>query len=341
MRKLEYLSPTSIMKYMKDQENFYMMYMAENRAPREPQTKPMSIGSSFDAYAKSYLFHHLFGKIDPRFDFNTIFEAQVEPQNRDWAKKAGMYAFEAYKASGALADLVLMLDSAQGEPRFETTVMGAVNGYREGIERRVHEVIFLGKPDLAFINKDGADVILDWKVNGFCSDYAKSPEPGYIRIRDSHVSMESRGNNTCHTNCIAKKHKGTLINCATAMDQVNADWATQLSIYAWVLGRPIGDDFVLAVDQLCCKPSGFEYPWIRVAEHRCLTSTKFQNQVFDTACLLWDINQHGHFFRELSPEDSLKREQTLDQYGVAFEINDSNDAWLANVVKKDSSKKWF
>src|SRR4051812_14365124 len=110
MRKIEYLSPTSLELFYKNQQEFYLRYLSDKRPPRIPQDRPMSVGSSFDAHAKSYLHQNLFGKgHDPKFDLKNLFEAQVEPQNRDWALAAGQHAFDVYKRSGALADLMLDL----------------------------------------------------------------------------------------------------------------------------------------------------------------------------------------------------------------------------------------
>ncbi|KKK99128.1 hypothetical protein LCGC14_2635890, partial [marine sediment metagenome] len=86
MRIPEYLSPTSISLWQKDEELFYQRYLSENRLPREPQTQPMSIGSAFDAFCKSYLHEALFGKgADPCYSRGYLFEEQVQEHNRDWA----------------------------------------------------------------------------------------------------------------------------------------------------------------------------------------------------------------------------------------------------------------
>ena len=95
MRRPRYLSPTAISLWSKSREDYYIQYMADNRPPRDPQTMPMSIGSAFDAFAKNFLHQALFGVgNDPRFDLETLFQAQVEPQNRDWAWKNGAEAFK-------------------------------------------------------------------------------------------------------------------------------------------------------------------------------------------------------------------------------------------------------
>src|ERR1700733_9743280 len=98
MRKMAYLSPTSLSLFLKDETQFYMQYLAENRPARPPQTVPMAVGSSFDAFAKSYLYEALFGKKDPKFELMAIFEAQVEPQNRDRAYKDGEHVFKEYNS---------------------------------------------------------------------------------------------------------------------------------------------------------------------------------------------------------------------------------------------------
>src|SRR5688572_30284209 len=112
MKNIEYLSPSAISLWKESQDNYYLRYLTDVPVPRDTQNLPMSIGSAFDAYVKAFLHDNLFGKIDPRFEFDTIFEAQVESHNRDWALQNGLYVFEQYKQSGALTDLMLMLSSS-------------------------------------------------------------------------------------------------------------------------------------------------------------------------------------------------------------------------------------
>src|SRR5882672_1478920 len=176
MRKIEYLSPSSIKTWWEDPKKFYLQYLTDQRPPRTEQTRPMAAGSALDAYAKSFLHQHLFGTgTDPRFQFDTLFEAQVESQNRDWAKVAGEYLFKVYEKSGAMVDLMLDLQQAIGTPKFEFEVKGIVKGYREGVTRDVSGIILLGKPDIFYINKHACHVVLDFKVNGFCGNYSTNP----------------------------------------------------------------------------------------------------------------------------------------------------------------------
>ena len=55
MRKPKHLSYSSLSLWYKDREEFFVRYLSDTKAPRLPQENYMSIGSAFDAYAKSAL----------------------------------------------------------------------------------------------------------------------------------------------------------------------------------------------------------------------------------------------------------------------------------------------
>jgi hypothetical protein len=311
-KQVEYLSPSAITKWLKEgPEAYYLHYLTPNRPPREPQTQPMSIGSAFDAYCKSYLHDKLFGKghtDSNRFDLTAIFEAQVEEQHRDWALENGKYVFDVYKSSGALADLLNDLLGAKNSPRFEFEVRGQVNGYREGVQLTTNQVTLLGKPDAAYVNRHGIHVVLDWKVNGYCSKYPTSPLKGYVRLRGSD------GRNTgCHKDCSPYELGGMTINIAGFLEHFNEDWARQLSIYAWLCEEAVGSDYIVAIDQMSCKPCPGAKPTIRVAEHRLRVSPDFQWECFRQACEIWSIVTSDHIFRNLTLEESQARCELLDK----------------------------
>lgn len=308
-RKLKYISPSGVSKFRKDPETFYLRYLASHASGDDAQTQAMAIGSAFDAYAKSYITEKLFGKgHDPKYEFRTIFEAQVSPQWRDWAIIHGMYVFEAYKKAGVLADLLLDLQQAVNVPKFEIDVTGVINDQREGRTIVHGGVTFLGKPDVFYINKYGTHVIVDWKVNGYLSKTAKSPMPGYIRLR-------ADKNKTGHHigKCVPKMHNGTLINGAISLHELDIDWATQLTIYAWLCGCSVGEDFVAGIDQVCCAPTGTEFPDIRFAEHRMRISTQFQQETFELAVKIWNRAHSNWYFTEYTQEESEARCKLLDE----------------------------
>lgn len=294
LRMPKYLSPTSLGLFYHDRDQFFYQYLCDPRPPRPPQTDAMSVGSAFDAYVKSYLYKTLVGKGNPAFEFETIFEAQVEPHNRDEARRAGLETFEAYKLHGALADLMLDLQGCIGEPKFETTIEGIV-------EHQIGAVPFLGKPDIFFVTKNGARVIFDWKVNGYYSNSPPSPKAGYVNIlpgRDMHKS------------CVLTEINKFRVNVNSPMEHVDASWANQTSIYAWLLGEAVGEKFIVAIDQIVVNrkktPRDF-----RIAQHRTYVTEAHQQGLFDSAVKAWMQIQQGHIFDNMSLEDSKNRCELL------------------------------
>lgn len=321
MRKLEYISPSSLTIYKQDKTRYYLLYLADNKFPREPQTEPMAVGSSFDAYTKSYLHEKVIGTADPKFKFETIFEQQVQPDRRDKALIAGKHVFEEYKKSGALIDLMVELNSAVTTPRFEFDLMGQVDSQT----RTLGPVPFLGKPDLFYTNKYGARVIFDWKVNGYYS--VASPAQGYIRIRPGTGG---------HKNSMPMMFKGVTINIAQTMCMVKPDWAQQLAIYMWLCGEDVGtEDCVAAIDQVACNSKKSTPPDIRFAEHRSKISKEFQMSVFDSAQEMWKCATSGHYWPDMTLEDSQARCKALDSMLPQIDEREStsNEAWHEQVSR--------
>ena len=325
-RKVEYLSPTCIEKYTKNKTEFYFQYLCPNRPPRIPQTIPMALGAAFDAFVKSFLHEAIFGKgKDPKFDLKTLFEAQVETQNRDIAWKDGQSVFNEYKRQGALADIMLELSKAVGEPRFELAVSGVVNGYREGITTSREGVMLLGKPDLFFINSMGAHVVLDWKVNGFYSDWGASPHKGYVKIRN-----DLKNPNGSHKDAYLMMQDGIMINVAEYFELIQEDWARQLAIYGWLCGEEIGHEFIVAVDQICFSKTKV----CRVASHRSRVSKTYQWKLFALCQEIWEIVHSDHIFRDRSREESLMYCETLDkQASYLCGEGSEEDQWFAKATR--------
>jgi len=317
MRKPRYLSPTSIDLFYKDTQEFYLRYLADERPPRFPQTRPMSVGSAFDAYVKSYLHDALFDSKDPEFALDTIFESQVEEEHREWAREAGSYCFQCYKESGALADLMLELEQAVSDPRFEFTVEGRVTH-----EANVDGVVLLGKPDVYFHTKEGGAVVYDWKVNGFCSKSNTSPAKGYMSLRPQ---------NKIHKQCTAMMVNGIMINVELPLDQVNQSWATQTAIYAWLLGEEVGSKFIVGIDQLACGVG--DPPPIRVAKHRAHVSPEHQHEVYGKAVYIWQVIQSGWIFRDMSEEASHQKQSMLDQVHAAYGGEGPEEEWFTRMTR--------
>ncbi len=318
-----YLSPTSISTYYKNADEFYLRYLADHRPPRFPQTDAMAIGSSFDAFVKSYLHEKLFGKNkDERFNLRTLFEAQVEKQWWSWAWRHGQIVFDAYNESGTLADLIVELEGAIGQPKFESEMFGTVDGEREGVTIDAGGVPLLGKPDVYFINKHGAHVILDWKVNGYCSQWGASPMQGYVRLREIGQPY------TTHKTAQCAMVDGIIVNISGYLDHYNKDWARQLSIYSWLCGEEVGAKFIAAIDQIACRNGKFKF-----AEHRLRVSSDFQWNVFAQAQTVWKAVTSGHFFLNMTREESAARCKLLDDQHKAFEVHTTEDQQFLDLCK--------
>lgn len=295
---MTYLSPTSLSLWEENRDNFYMEYLCESRKKRMPQTAPMAVGSAFDAYVKSFLHTQLIGK-DPKFSRETLFEAQVEPHNRDEAKVAGQIVYDHYLKHGGIVDILTDLKGCLGKPRFETTV----EGYVDCVSVQIGAVPFLGKPDIYFLTENNVRVIFDWKVTGYYSARNISPKRGYIRCLPKREA---------HKDAFPMMHHGYKINVKETLDKIDKKWANQLSIYAWLLGNEVGSKYVVAIDEVCCTRNALEHRDIRVAQHRALVSEEFQFDLFRRAHVAWYSIQSGHVFDYLSEEQSKQRCLTLD-----------------------------
>jgi hypothetical protein len=320
VRKPEYISPSSLATWRRNPEEYYIRYLCDERLPRFPQTDPMAVGSSFDAYVKSHLYSILVGKPNAKYEFQALFEAQVEPHARTKALEAGKHVFDNYKRTGALAELLTAMKGSLGEPRFEFEIQSVIG-------HKGREVWFLGRPDVFFINHLSGHVILDFKVNGYYSRSAQSPKPGYVRILPGgHV----------HPNCVGniKEHYGIKINSGIQLEDIDIDWAAQLSIYSWLCGCDVGSDWVAAIDQIVCKPCWTGYPELRFAQHRCLVGVDFQRKLFNEAADLWDVITSGWVFRDMTEQDSRGRCELLDATVKELKSNSSDNQDFLALIKQ-------
>jgi len=316
MRLPKYLSPTSLGTWERDREQFYMDYLTEFQVSRTPQVKPMVVGSAFDAFVKSALHADLFGKgTNPMYNLEPLLEAQISNHEFfDWGRKAGEHVFMAYKYSGAYASLLAELEQAAEPPRFEFTLNGEIGG-----------VPLRGKPDCQYVHKDGAHVILDWKVSGYCGKRNTSPKKLYSMVRDGQeMAKPSRNDGKPH-----KGYKGSLWKGVEVgehyLEDVNPSWADQLAIYGWMLGEEVGtENLVARIDQIACKgqeaPSA---PLLRVAQHRARISSSWQKQLLARLQACWTTISSDCVFTDMTPEESQVRCELLDM--VAEDARSDDD----------------
>lgn len=283
MRKPQYLSYSSFKLFESEPETFYRRYITDIIQPRDKQNFYMAIGSAFDAFVKADLYKIFINDGNPEYEKQTLFETQVEPQVRDLAWKDGHTLYDMYKKSGAYDDLMKDMKGCIN-PQFESTLEGQIEG----------GVVLLGKPDIKYINSSGARVIHDWKCSGFYSKTRPSPRQGYI---------SKYPGKTMHTKCVPFRHRGALINSNCPMNLYCKDWAEQLTMYAWVLGEPIGGDYILTIDQLIVD---------NVYRYSALCDGVWQRDLYNRIKRCWDACQTGHIFLNLPYEQNLAKAEAID-----------------------------
>jgi hypothetical protein len=309
-----------------------MRYLADKAVGRLPQEKPMAAGAAFDACVKSAISGDIFGKgARPQFEFDTIFESQVEKQNYDFALDAGKHIFDCYVISGAYKDLTVLLLESVEEPRMEFTVTGAVGNSP-----------FLGKPDLRFVLDRGQgriSCVYDFKVHGYCSKYGASPTKGYMLCRDGYEGKHSRSHMQEHTNYLAMDFRGLIINSGY-MEHCSDEYADQLCLYGWLLGEQPGDEnVVLGIEEVIAKYMGEGVsPQLRIANHRGRVSKKHQDLLLERVNKCWNAITSGHIFQDQSREDNDAQCAALDKMsGALLSDGSTRDQFFVDCVR---SPKW-
>ncbi len=322
MRKPRHFSPTSYALWRSDQQEYYRRYLSSRRFDKELQNFPMSIGSSFDWFVKKHLNDCLGPKLGVKGELGEL-EKQVESHNLPEARIVGEAVFDAYTKSGALDALKREIVS---DARFEFGITARFEGgllieTRERDAECLLPGLFLnGRPDGFFYTRAAHNtplvpMIFDWKVNSWQASQ-KSPDPGYIACHD--VTGKVAGP---HKDAFVAYHEGVKGNKSKA---VNLEWSTQLAIYAWVLGVPIGTPIIGSIDQVIgpsFKP--------RVARHRFLIESEFQLKLFQDIILAWNVVNSNWIFRDVSEADSLARCLMLENQVIETPTNseDLNFDW--------------
>lgn len=314
MRTIKSLSYSALVAYETDPETFFLQRLAGDRVDREPQSLPAAIGSAFDAYEKSSLALALFGPDRPAsLDFAALFEAQVEPANRDQVLVDGKKLWDAYVASGQHGDLLAELEQSDETPRLEFERLVDVGG-----------VPVTTKPDLSY-SLGGRRVILDWKCRSYYSKSGASPTQGYRRVRTGFTTQPPKPDAPPH-----KKFRPleleTLLHdgCLSEFSEAYAD---QTSLYSWAGGGEIGSEFLAAIDEIVCRPGS-----IRVAELRSRVSPAHQRELVKRLQRCWQSLSTGHVFTDLSYEDSLIRQEMLER--AAAQMTGADGAYFARQGKK-------
>jgi hypothetical protein len=289
MRKPEYISPTSYFLWKKDREEFYKKYMSDRRFLKDPQTMPMAVGSAFDFMIKKELMTRL-GMDKSVLD---ALKLQIEdPLMMEEATLQGVKVYDFYTKCGALSNLLSEIGSV---PRFEFRITGNIKSLISNPSDS-NGIPLHGRPDAFFLSKEKASVVLDWKVNGWLSQRTTSPKPGYVDFFP---------NRKFHKDSVCMLHKGVMVNINSS--QFNEEWATQCSIYSWLLGSEVGAECIAGIDQIL-GPS--DNP--RVAKFRFLIDSKFQLNLYGELTDMWNKISSGLIFDDLNDSENASRCEALE-----------------------------
>lgn len=269
--------------------------------PRSATTRPMLLGSAFDAFVKNELMRCLYGgnsvKLGEPFHLETLFNEQVS-EDRSWAWEHGGYLFLQYKDHGAFDRLLIDLEGYKDEPAFELCVQGPLE-LPSGAE-----VNILGYVDCCYVNSDGHLVVLDWKCNNYCATRKKSPHPFFVH---RYPSMKQYAKS-------APINKGKLEIQDACFSKVNKLWANQLAIYSWMLGSPVGEPCIVQIEQLLGIPDGKEFPQCEIITYRGHISRAYQVELWNRLEDMNNIILSGHIFDHLSRDESDAFCAKLEKY---------------------------
>ena len=285
MNTIHRISPSAMFKFEDDRDLYFQQYLSDPRLPREPQSKPAAAGSAFDAHVKAHLSAGLLGE-SLKDTLDKYMTEQVEQHVRDFGWAAGEHLFQSYVDTGAYRQLAHSI-SEGSDLRMEFKANTVVGG-----------VPISGYPDLVYKDQKGRTIILDWKVNGYCSKSGASPMRGFVHaLDDASFVKPSRSNGKSHKDAVLGKTDCGLYTINTAgMQAGNPKWADQLSMYAWMGGADVGSDFLIRIDQLACRPnknSLSSEPQVRVVLHSGLVSAAYQARLLNRLQMMWGMLSDG------------------------------------------------
>jgi hypothetical protein len=144
-----------------------------------------------------------------------------------------------------------------------------------------------------------------------------------------------------HKDAQLMRINGITINIADWLENIYTPWANQLSIYAWVLGEPVGSGFVVGIDQLVGIPRPNANPSIRVAAHRMRVSANHQHALIRDLAVMWNTVREGPralFIEDgMTPDESEARCEILDKmHEVYAPSEDPKDQWFTDNLRGDS-----
>lgn len=134
-----------------------------------------------------------------------------------------------------------------------------------------------------------ADVVLRGRViHDYKTTSAPQPRPGYSAVLGNH-SKRPR----------AEREVGVHVDAGRPLEEVNEDWADQLAIYGWCLGRQIRTAKV-SVDQILIDRETGD---VRITQFRTTITTAHQKKLRERCLAAWERIQS----ESVVPEDVASR----------------------------------
>jgi hypothetical protein len=278
------LSYSSWALFEKDQEEFFVRYLAGNRAPRLPQENYMSVGSSFDAYVKAALHS----------------PPCLAPATIRTSSSASCSRIRSRSTTATGRSVLASTSSTATCSRVPTTSCSSCSRLRSshrGSRRRStpRSTACLSPASRTFGSCRSSLTLIrcGWCSTGRSRASAPSMVPARARAMPCAVmatvpwgqnvtkkdpgGKPSKSHNTSHANYLDYNHRGLTIN-AGYMEHCNDEYADQVSLYGWMLGEPPGDEEVVVwIDEIVSKFMGLgQNPLLRVANHRARVSRDHQ-----------------------------------------------------------------
>ena len=287
----------------------------------------MAVGSAFDAYVKAALNYVLYGTaVSPKFEFGEIFESQVEPQNRDFALKAGKHVFRAYKLTGLSTNCFLCSDNPSSRRDSSSRSMGHC---RCSLHRKA------GLPLRARLWAGSDPLHPGLESSGLLLEVCCQPVEGLYALpgRLPEREAEQESHNTEHTNFLEYNHRGLTVN-AGYMEHCNDEYADQLCLYGWLLGeKPSDENVVGMIEEIVSKPAN-PTPLLRVANHRARVKADYQQKLLERVGRCWQAITTGNVFPDLTPEENTGRREVLEDMAVSLgKTAGAYDDWFNEVSR--------
>ena len=271
---INHLSPSSLKEWQLCPYKFYLKRMSEYKNKLRGKNKQglsAAVGTSLDCFVKDYLSNDVFR--DHSFDLNFNLSKNITYKGAAPLTQIiddGKKLLEVYRETGALQ---AALDDGLNQVELTT-------------EGKIGKANVLSKLD-AVTNQN---IVFDWKVRGYASS-PKSPTAGWTR---------------CWT-------KGKLLPKTHAryldyFENINRDWAQQLTIYSFSIGHVVGEELYIFLDEFSMRQNInkpiIDADHVKITQIRSRVSGQFQKKVFADLQLAWEQVTAGRFNK---PEATKER----------------------------------